>query len=178
MLLKGKSVKLVPLREDDIPILASWYENVDFLRFYDFHPALPKTEAQLRKIYKGADSDKFIALAVREIESDALVGLVELDGISHTNRFAWISIGLGNEKSRGRGYGYEAMSLAIDYAFKELNLERLQLNVISYNEAGIRLYEKLGFIKEGVYRKAVLRDSRRHDLYLYGLLGKEWNTDD
>jgi len=174
MLLTGEQLKLGPLREKDLDTLAKWYEDTAFLRFYDFHPAVPKTREQLAGIYKNGGSEEFIPLAVRKVKDDDLIGLVEIDGISYTNRFAWISIGLGVETERGRGYGYEALSLAIKFAFDELNLERLQLNVISYNTAGIRLYEKLGFKKEGVYREAVLRDGIRSDLYLYGLLRKEW----
>ena len=51
-MLSGKHLKLGPLREKDIDILAHWYENADFLRFYDFHPAVPKTREQLNSIYK------------------------------------------------------------------------------------------------------------------------------
>lgn len=177
MNLKGKNIHLGPLREKDIPILSSWYENIEFLRFYDFHPAVPKTEEQLRKIYETGGEDTFIPLAVRIKGSEEIIGLVELDGISYTNRFSWISIGFGDNLHRGKGFGKEALNIAVDFAFNELNLERLQLNVISYNEAAIRLYEKIGFQREGVYREAVLRDGKKHDLLLYGLLKREWKSD-
>ncbi len=176
-MLSGKQLKLGPLREKDIEVLTRWYEDVEFLRFYDFHPAVPKSREQLNDIYKTGGSDEFIPLAVRKTENDELIGLVEIDGISYSNRFAWISIGLGVEAERGKGYGFEALSMAINFAFNELNLERLQLNVISYNAAGIKLYEKLGFKKEGVYREAVLRDGVRSDLLLYGLLRREWKEE-
>ena len=176
-MLSGKHLKLGPLRGKDIEIIALWYEDINFLRFYDFHPAIPKTREQLNSIYKSGGSDEFIPLAVRKIEDEELIGLVEIDGISYSNRFAWISIGLGADTERGKGYGFEALSMAINFAFNELNLERLQLNVISYNTAGIKLYEKLGFNKEGVYREAVLRDGVRSDLLLYGLLRKEWKEE-
>lgn len=174
MLLSGKQLKLGPIRERDLEILSAWYEDSDFLRFYDFHPAIPKTKEQLVSIYKTGGSDEFIPLAVRKNENEELIGLVEIDGISYSNRFAWISIGFGSGTERGKGYGFEAMTLAINFAFNELNLERLQLNVISYNIPGIKLYEKLGFKKEGIYREAVFRDGIRSDLYLYGLLRREW----
>ena len=176
-MLTGKHLKLGPLREQDIDILAHWYEDMDFLRFYDFHPAVPKTREQLNNIYKNGGSDEFIPLAVRKTENEELIGLVEIDGISYSNRFAWISIGLGAGTERGKGYGFEALSMAINFVFYELNLERLQLNVISYNTAGIKLYEKLGFKEEGLYREAVLRDGVRSDLLLYGLLRREWKEE-
>jgi RimJ/RimL family protein N-acetyltransferase len=38
------------------------------------------------------------------------------------------------------------------------------------------MYEKLGFVREGVYREFVERDGARHDLILYGLLRPEWRA--
>lgn len=178
MMLTGSRLKLGPIRKNDIDVLAGWYEDIAFLRFYDFHPAVPKTRKQLEEIYKGGGSAEFIPFAVRKTDGGEMIGLVEIDGISYSNRFAWISVGFGKNAERGQGYGFEALSLAVNFAFNELNLERLQLNVISYNEAGIALYEKLGFQKEGSYREAVLRDGKRHDLYLYGLLRREWKFQD
>lgn len=67
------------------------------------------------------------------------------------------------------------MSLLLDYGFNELNFYRIQLNVISYNENAIKLYEGLGFVKEGSYRDFIFRDGKRHDMYLYGLLKQEWS---
>jgi RimJ/RimL family protein N-acetyltransferase len=46
--------------------------------------------------------------------------------------------------------------------------------VFSYNDRAIALYEKLGFQREGVYREFLQRDGERHDMYLYGLLHREW----
>lgn len=177
MLLKSQNLSLGALQEKDVDILAGWYENTDFLRYYDFHPAVPKTREQLKKIYETGATDTFVPFAIRLIETGEMIGLLEIDGISQSNRFAWISIGFGNLSHRGKGFGYEALSMAVNFAFNELNLDRLQLNVIEYNKAAIKLYEKIGFVKEGVYREAVLRDGRKHNLLLYGLLRKDWNAD-
>lgn len=62
----------------------------------------------------------------------------------------------------------------LDFGFSELNFHRVQLNVISYNIPAIKLYESVGFIKEGVLREAVYRDFKWYDLYWYGILQKEW----
>ncbi len=64
--------------------------------------------------------------------------------------------------------------LILKYGFNELNLHRIQLTVFEYNERGIALYEKLGFRREGVFREFMLREGRRYDMYLYGLLRREW----
>jgi RimJ/RimL family protein N-acetyltransferase len=66
------------------------------------------------------------------------------------------------------------MRLTTAYAFRELNLYRISLTVFSYNTRAIRLYEKLGFVHEGVSRSALYRDGQRHDMLLMGLLRPEW----
>lgn len=56
----------------------------------------------------------------------------------------------------------------------ELNLHKLQLTVFSYNTRAVSIYESLGFKREGSFREFLERDGRRHDMYLYGLLKREW----
>lgn len=52
----------------------------------------------------------------------------------------------------GKGYGTEAIELELKFVFDVLKLNRLQLEVFSHNERGIRAYEKNGFKREGVLR--------------------------
>ncbi len=89
---------------------------------------------------------------------------------------AWLAIGIGERENWGKGIGGEAMTLALDFTFRELNLHRVQLTVFEYNERAIALYERLGFVREGVCREFMQRDGRRYDMYLYGLLRREWEA--
>ena len=57
-----------------------------------------------------------------------------------------------------------------------MNLHRVQLTVFAYNERALALYERLGFQREGVYREFIQRDGVRYDMYLYGLLRREWEA--
>jgi RimJ/RimL family protein N-acetyltransferase len=82
----------------------------------------------------------------------------------------------GDHQDWGKSYGGEALHLLLDHAFGELNLHRVQLTVLACNEPAIALYEKLGFVREGVYREFLLRDRIRFDMYLYGLLRREWEA--
>ena len=60
------------------------------------------------------------------------------------------------------------------FAFTELNLERLTLNVFAYNERAQRSYLKAGFQVEGRQRERLRRGSRRQDMIFMGLLRDEW----
>jgi len=83
---------------------------------------------------------------------------------------------LGKRKKEGKGYGKETIKLLLNYGFNELNLYRIQLNVLEFNIHAIHLYERFGFKKEGAFREFVLRDGNRYDLLLYGLLKMNGNV--
>ena len=174
-LLRGSRVRLTALTQSDLPTIVQWHQNPDFLRLFDALPAYPKTEAALAQWLDDAhkSTDTFL-FAVRSLDRDELIGYVELDGILWTHRVSGVSIAIGEAKHWGQGYGHEVMLLALQFAFDELNLHRVQLTVFSYNERAIALYEKLGFQHEGIYREHLQRDGKRHDMYLYGLLRSEW----
>ena len=49
-----------------------------------------------------------------------------------------------------------------------------RLGVFSFNERAVRLYERLGFVREGVNREAYYLDYKWHDRILFSILEKEW----
>jgi RimJ/RimL family protein N-acetyltransferase len=102
--------------------------------------------------------------------------MVELDGIAWPHGDAWIGIGLGERAYWGKGYGSDALRVLLRFAFQELNLHRVTLNVFEYNTRALKTYERLGFTIEGTVREALLRDGRRWDLIFMGLLRQEWEA--
>jgi RimJ/RimL family protein N-acetyltransferase len=173
-LLKGNTVRLTIIRETDLPVLSRWYENEEFLRLLDAIPAMPQAERHFKKWLDNDPGKNEFLFMIRTADSDELVGFAKLDGILWNHRNAWITLAIGDRKHWGKGYGKESLQLLLGYAFRELNLHRLQLTVFSYNTRAIRLYESLGFQKEGTYRKFLLRDGQAFDMHLYGLLREEW----
>jgi len=152
-LLVGPRLRLAALAETDLPALARWHQDAEFLRLFDATPAAPRPASALRQWLEDRHKaqDTFV-FGVRLHDGDELIGMVELDGILWTHQVGWVSIGIGAPDRRGQGYGAEALGLAIDFAFRELNLRRLQLTVFSYNTPAIALYERLGFVAHHDYR--------------------------
>jgi RimJ/RimL family protein N-acetyltransferase len=174
-LLRGEKVRLTAVNPNDMSAIARWWADTDFLRFYDTPPATPRNEDQLsRRFDLSQTSSELFLFAIRLLIDDGIIGLLEFDGINWWNRTTFVSIGIGEAEQRGRGYGLDAMSAGLRFAFHELNLHRVCLTVFSYNEPAIALYERLGFTREGVYREHLERDGRRYDMILYGLLRREW----
>jgi RimJ/RimL family protein N-acetyltransferase len=174
-LLQGSRVRLTALTSDDLPTIARWHQDAGFARLFDARPAVPKTIGTLDNwLDEYSRTNNGFVFAIRPLGEETLIGFIEIEGIMWAHQHAWISIAIGDSAHQGRGYGGEALGLALRFAFHELNLHRVQLTVFSYNLRAIALYEKLGFVREGVYREHLQRDGKRYDMYLYGLLRNEW----
>ncbi|GAF21966.1 MULTISPECIES: GNAT family N-acetyltransferase [Shouchella] len=107
---------------------------------------------------------------IEELEHDTPIGVISLIGIDYKNRNAECILDIGEKSKWGKGYGTEALSLLLTYAFYELNLHRLSLRVFSTNEKAIHLYKKVGFVQEGRIKEAVFRNGGWIDIIHMGLL--------
>lgn len=102
------------------------------------------------------------------------IGGCGLNDIDWKNRVTVVGIFIGNKEYWGKGYGTDAMDVLINFIFKEMNLNRIMLNVYSYNQRAIKSYEKAGFVKEGVLRQALYKNGAYHDEVVMGLLKEEY----
>ena len=101
------------------------------------------------------------------------VGTAELFNISWKNRRAEFSITI-SPSYRGKGYGYDATRNILDIGFHKLGLNRIWLRVLEHNKKAIGLYEKVGFIKEGICREESLRRGRFINQIQMSILRREW----
>jgi RimJ/RimL family protein N-acetyltransferase len=162
-------------REEDAAAFARWSEDADYLRAMDTDYARPVSAQEFVERFKPGQPDpNRIEFSLRTVEGDKLIGFVALHTIEWNNRAALLAIGIGDPDYRGKGYGADALRLILRYAFNELNLYRVGLDVIGNNVQAIRAYEKVGFRREGALRRAVKRDGVRHDRILMGILPEEW----
>lgn len=174
-LLNGENVKLTRFHEEDLTTLEAWYHDEDFMRLMDATPAFPASSAELRDDWLAKHKEfKDYVFAVRTIKEKKLIGFLVLDDIDWANRNAWIALGIGDKANWNQGYGQEIIQLGLGFAFRELNLHRVQLTVFGDNKRAIAAYEKCGFVYEGTQREYLWRDGRPQDMLLYGILHAEW----
>ena len=119
------------------------------------------------------DKNLFL-FGIRTLDGDQLIGNCSLMQTDWRNRKAVLGIGIGDKAYWGKGYGSEATALLMEYAFDELNLHRVELEVYDFNERARRAYEKVGFVHEGICREALFRDGAYHDIHIMGLLREDW----
>jgi aminoglycoside 6'-N-acetyltransferase len=77
---------------------------------------------------------------------------------------------------RGRGLGTAAVTLVTDRLFRDERAERVQATTDVRNTAMRRVFEKLGFVEEGVMRGFMPSEGGRADYVLYGVTKAEWAT--
>lgn len=115
--------------------------------------------------------DFFIVLK----EGNEIVGDIALNDIDFSNRSCNLRLAIDNEKDCGKGCGSEAISITLDYGFGMLNLHRIELEVYSFNERAIHVYEKIGFKREGLKRDALYFNHKYHDAIYMSILDSEFN---
>jgi RimJ/RimL family protein N-acetyltransferase len=174
-ILVGDRVRLRGVREDDLPTLARWEMDAGRLATLSDWVVPPSEAAAKERIAKwSANEDDRIGFAIETLDDPpVLIGHLGLWGARPKDRQATLGIALGREYI-GRGYGTDAMRVIVGYGFREMGLHRIQLTVAPFNPAGIRAYEKAGFVEEGRHRESVWHDGRWYDEVLMSVLDHEW----
>jgi len=98
--------------------------------------------------------------AIHIANSNKHIGNIKIDSISERNGIGVYGILMGDRNEWGNGYAKEASQIVLDFCFKKLGLRKISLGVIEDNIAAVQLYEKLGFIKEGLLLKHGLYDGK------------------
>jgi RimJ/RimL family protein N-acetyltransferase len=168
------AVSLRPVEARDAAQLNAWQNDPeirDLIMGFRGPVRLESTEDWVRNISE--QNLKTRAIFAIRIEAE-VAGLAQLQMIDWVQRTAMLGVYVGDRERRGGGIGEIAVSLILDYGFKALDLHRIGLEVLGSNARAKRLYERLGFVREGVVRQAYQRGGRREDIELWGLLRDEW----
>ncbi|WLR41777.1 GNAT family protein [Bacillus carboniphilus] len=107
-------------------------------------------------------------------ESNELIGSCGVFAINWKNSTCYVGISIGSQW-QNKGFGTDTMNTLISFIFHYININKIKLQVFSFNSSAIRSYEKCSFKKEGILRNEIFRFGTFHDVYLYGLLREEWN---
>ncbi len=155
--------RLQPNDRDQLTLLANNKKVWDNLRDLLPHP------------YAVTDADFFINLTLEEdpyqnfgIEYNGeLVGVIGVILQKDVYRLSgemgyWIG-----EPYWGKGIATEAVRLITEYAFNELNLNRVFAGVFEFNQGSIKVLQKNGFQREGIFKKAVIKNDKVWDEHHY-----------
>ncbi len=173
-ILEGERLRLRPLEESDEDAVYEGARHEEIARYtlriphpYPRESCLPFIKRKIAEFKEG----KAYSFAV-ELEGK-LIGIVGLHDFSATDKSAKIGYWL-NKDYWGKGYATEATRLALEFAFEDLGLHRVEGGAFAENKASQRVQEKLGFKREGVRREAIYRNDSWHDRVVMGILASEF----
>jgi len=169
----GNQVYLRILELSDIVTTQRWINDPEISEIMGYLPV--KSLKQQEQWYQTLvnDNTRYVfAICLRE--KDQHIGNVALGNIDYVNRNAMFSIFIYDKQYRGRGLGLEATHLILDFAFDRLNLHKVYLRTSEEFAAAIKMYEKMGFVKEGVMREQSYFAGKYRDKILYSMLENEY----
>jgi RimJ/RimL family protein N-acetyltransferase len=110
------------------------------------------------------------------IDVNGFIGHLRFFGLDRRDRRAALAIGIEDPAYLGKGYGSEAIRLALRYIFST-GLHRISVRVMASNGRAIACYRKCGFQVEGREREAAHVDGRWQDDLIMGVLEREFVRD-
>lgn len=173
----GEKITLGPLSKDVLPTITRWINDFQALRTLGAGMPGPSSLENEEEWYASAISRTAgVTFLIRERLSHLPVGTTSLHTIDFRNRATTFGILMGEHTARGQGYGTEAASLMLDYAFNALGLHSVSLTVAEFNLAGRAAYNKAGFRECGRLRERLWLAGRMWDQIHMDCLATEFTS--
>lgn len=167
----GERVTLREFREEDLSGMRAWRTDPESTRYLGGQSLMPaswdETEAELRRYLSGDAGG--VNWVIAEKDSLRYLGQISLMMIDQLNRRAELSVVMAPDQT-GKGYAREGIRLALAFAFRSLNLNRVFLKVAADNERAVRCYLACGFRAEGRLRQDLFLDGEYRDALIMGVL--------
>jgi len=184
-MIHGERIRLRRNERGDIPKLVEWLNDPDVRRYLSM--ILPISQANeeqwFENMLKLPGNEQPFGIEIRDITPEGgndhwrLIGICSLVDINWTARSAEVGLFIGEKSYWNKGYGTEVMRLLLRLGFETLNLNRIFLRVDEANKAGIRAYEKAGFVHEGRFRQEIFKNGEYRDKLYMSVLRSEWNPE-
>ena len=155
-------IKISKLKEEDLGTLVSWAEDEKTMLqwcgpVFDY----PLTIEQLKEYYAETERPEPKRIVYKAVDGNGIASLCRI---------------FVDKNFRGQGIAEMMIRKMINFAFGELNIMRIELNVYTYNTPAFKCYEKLGFVREGMKRKVTKYNNEYWDGYFYALLKEDWKA--
>ncbi len=173
--LVGKRVLLRPFEKSDLPLTIRWNNDPEIRSLTG--EVYPFTSHSAEVWYDRLQEDPGrIWFVIEERETGNPIGECGLLRIFTAWRTTDLTIILGEKSSHGKGYGTEAITLLLDYAFGALAMHRVSIGVVGFNERALAFYEKVGFRREGIQRDGYYYNHQFSDFVMLSILEDEFRA--
>jgi RimJ/RimL family protein N-acetyltransferase len=166
-LIKGKTIFLRPFSEQDIKIKVLWLNDPEIK-----NNLILKDEINLQTTlewFKSSQNDPTRKDFIIETNDGKVIGTIGLRKISIQERSSCIYIIIGDKEYWGKGIMFESERILIEWAFNEMEVEKIWADVRYSNIASIITMKKIGF-------KPDFDSNKRDDVLRFTLSKKDFNN--
>ena len=104
--------------------------------------------------------------AIERKDDRTHIGNASIHDVDWVSRTAWFGLFIGEPSAWNRGFGGDAIATLMRFAFDEMNLEKLRINVFDYNERAKHVLTSRGFVQEGRLVRDFYREGAYHDIVI------------
>jgi RimJ/RimL family protein N-acetyltransferase len=174
-MLTGQTVRLRAVEREDLPRLHELFDDdLELMTRSSDEPARPFSLAELEQRFDERVEEPDASVMRFVIEAnDEVIGTCELHLIDHFQQTCHLGITLGRD-FWAKGFGQDAVRTLVDFAFRDLAMRKVGLEVLADDDRAVGAYRKAGFTEEGRLRAHAWFDGAVHDALLMGILRDEW----
>ncbi len=168
-MIAGEHVILRAFERDDAERCYRWMNDPNIVRtLKSRYPIAFQNEAEWldRAMHANANERHF---AVERKDDRTHIGNASIHDIDWVSRTAAFGLFIGEPSAWNRGFGSDAIRTLVRFAFEEMNLRKLRINVFEYNDRAKHVLESQGFVQEGRLRGEFYREGSYHDLLILSI---------
>jgi len=168
--IRTERLRLRSLSVDDAPAVYAYASDPEVARFTLWPPH--KTEEFTRRFLSLFTQAGFLSWAIIPIGTEEVIGMIFLHSFIKHHKKAEIAFNLARPQWK-KGIVTEATEATLNFAFRQLGLNRVEATCMPANLAARRVLEKVGMSCEGRMRRSHFRYDGAHDMDLFSILKDE-----
>ena len=163
------------IKLNDAPDMYEYSKDADVTKYllWDPHPNVEHTRNYIDYLQDRYRDGKYYDWAIVLKSSGKMIGTCGFSAINAEHRSAEVGYVL-NPAFRGQGYAGEALSAVLEFAFRRMQLNRVEAKCVAENESSERVMQKVGMTFEGIARSALFIKGQYRDIKIYSLLRTEY----
>ncbi|MET3874862.1 MULTISPECIES: GNAT family N-acetyltransferase [Chitinophaga] len=172
----GSKTGLRAVEREDLVLLRDWRNIPSFRRNFREHRELSmfNQEGWYNRTMSSQNDYMFIIESLVDSAPIGACGLLYISWITRSADFSFY-IGDGEKYIDNEGLAKDAAQLLIDYGFKNLNLNKIWMELYEFDEKKIKFFtEEFGFKKDGILRENCYEDGRYYNSFIISLLRNEY----
>lgn len=175
-MIEGKLIYLTAIEENDLEQLRKWRNLPEYRKHFREYREISST--MQKKWFENCvnNDNSTIMFAIKEKESNQLVGCCGLCYINWIHRYSDLSLYIGKDECYidNEGIAKESCDLLFSYAFYELGLNKIWTEIYEFDNKKYQLYKELGFKQDGFLREQYFYDGQWWNSYILSLLKNEY----